>query len=145
MVGKAKGRAENCAAFAIKLFSLISSRGIFAVVRSGVGSAGGSGQIVIVGRGRADIVEQFGDFEFGGGFFFGGQFLDRLARRLKLGLFGRTCNVQFDCALTSGCRTTETSCRPSSLIGAIRTTCLRSTEKPSSVARSAASRVVTEP
>jgi hypothetical protein len=37
---------------------------------------------------QADIVEQFGDLEFRGGLFLGGQFLDRLAGGLKLGLFG---------------------------------------------------------
>ena len=59
-------------------------------------------QIVVVGRGGADIVEQFRDLEFGCSFFFCGQFLDRLACGLKLGLFRGTCNVQLNCGFDFG-------------------------------------------
>ena len=56
----------------------------------GLSDTSGFGQCLVFGRGCADVVEEFLDFEFRGGFLFGGQFLDRLAGRLKLGLFGRT-------------------------------------------------------
>jgi len=44
--------------------------------------------VVVVRRGGTDVVEQFRDLEIGGGLLFGGQFPDRLAGRLNLGLFG---------------------------------------------------------
>ena len=54
------------------------------------------GQIFVIIRGRADIVEQFRDFELCCGFFFRGQFLDRFACGLKFGLFNGTCDVQLN-------------------------------------------------
>ncbi len=44
-------------------------------------------RVVIILTGRADIVEEFRDLEFGCGFLFGSQFLDGLAAGLQLGFF----------------------------------------------------------
>ena len=52
------------------------------------------GSEVFAVLGGAHFVEQFGDFEIGFGFGFGGEFLDRLARGLKFGFFDRTRDVQ---------------------------------------------------
>jgi hypothetical protein len=53
-------------------------------------------------RRAADIVEQFGDLEFGFGLCLGGKLLDRLARSLKLGLFGGAGDVDADRDLDLG-------------------------------------------
>ena len=48
-------------------------------------------------------------------------------------------------AVTSGCKTTDISCNPNSLIGFTKEICFRSIEKPAEVATSAASRGETDP
>ena len=68
--------------------------GLFGVVRGTV--IGCRDHVVVIRGGGPDIVEQFGDFEFCLGLGLGGQFLDRLARRLKLGFFFRAGDVQLD-------------------------------------------------
>ena len=52
--------------------------------------------VLVVARGGADVVEELGDLELGRGFGFGGEFLDRLARGLQFGFFGRAGDVQAD-------------------------------------------------
>jgi hypothetical protein len=103
-------------------------------VQDRAGGAVGGPEAFGAQNGSADVVEQLGDLELGRGFGLGGQFLDRLARRLQFGFFGRTGDVQVDATDTSGCSTTVTVCMPRSLIGRSSTTCARSTVKPAAVA-----------
>jgi hypothetical protein len=113
--------------------------------RASGASRGGRAVVEVVELRGADIVEKLGDLEFRGGLFLGGQFLDRLARGLKLGLFGRAGDVQDDVHVDLGVQVHVHGVQAQFLDRTAERDLLAVEVKPSSVAASAASRVVTEP